>query len=164
MDITTIIIGIIIILCAALPIILTNYFRKRREKLALQGIQNLAEKSGEELENYEIGMVFSIGMDKSHRNLYFSRLGESALQVQLSKIKNSTTINKSHDIKTAEGNHSVIDLIGIQINMKDEAQTPAILEFFNAEKDSISVDNESHIAEQWSRLINKQVGNSASKR
>ena len=43
MDITTIIIGIIIILCAALPIILTNYFRKRREKLALQGIQNLAE-------------------------------------------------------------------------------------------------------------------------
>lgn len=164
MDTTTFIIGIIIILCAALPIILTNYFRKRREKLALQGIQELAKKSGEELDTYEIGMVFSIGMDKTLRHLYFSRIGEPALQVQLSKVKYSTILNKSHDVKTAEGNHSVIDEIGIQIALKDESQQPIVLEFFNAEKDSISVDNESRVAEHWSRLINKQLGNTSSRK
>lgn len=164
MDTTTFIIGIIIILCAALPIILTNYFRKRREKLALQGIQELAKKSGEELDTYEIGMVFSIGMDKTLRYLYFSRIGEPALQVQLSKVKYSTILNKSHDVKTAEGNHSVIDEIGIQIALKDESQQPIVLEFFNAEKDSISVDNESRVAEHWSRLINKQLGNTSSRK
>lgn len=164
MDTTTFIIGIIIILCAALPIILTNYFRKRREKLALQGIQELAKKSGEELDTYEIGTVFSIGMDKTLRHLYFSRIGEPALQVQLSKVKYSTILNKSHDVKTAEGNHNVIDEIGIQIALKDESQQPIVLEFFNAEKDSISVDNESRVAEHWSRLINKQLGNTSSKK
>lgn len=164
MDTTTIVIGVIIILCAALPIILTNYFRKRRERMALQGIQELAEKSGEELDAYEIGMVFSIGMDKSLRHLYFSHIGEPALQVQLSKVKHSTILNKSHDVKTAEGNHNVIDLIGIQIVLKDETQQPIVLEFFNAEKDSISVDNESRVAEQWSRLINKQLGNVSSRK
>lgn len=164
MDTTTIVIGVIIILCAALPIILTNYFRRRRERMALQGIQDLAEKSGEELDAYEIGMVFSIGMDKSLRHLYFSHIGEPALQVQLSKVKHSTILNKSHDVKTAEGNHNVIDLIGIQIVLKDETQQPIVLEFFNAEKDSISVDNESRVAEQWSRLINKQLGNVSSRK
>lgn len=164
MDTTTIVIGVIIILCAALPIILTNYFRKRRERMALQGIQELAEKSGEELDAYEIGMVFSIGMDKSLRHLYFSHIGEPALQVQLSKIKHSTILNKSHDVKTAEGNHNVIDLIGIQIVLKDETQQPIVLEFFNAEKDSISIDNESRVAEHWSRLINKQLGNVSSRK
>lgn len=164
MDTTTIVIGVIIILCAALPIILTNYFRKRRERMALQGIQELAEKSGEELDAYEIGMVFSIGMDKSLRHLYFSHIGEPALQVQLSKVKHSTILNKSHDVKTAEGNHNVIDLIGIQIVLKDETQQPIVLEFFNAEKDSISIDNESRVAEHWSRLINKQLGNVSSRK
>lgn len=164
MDTTTIVIGVIIILCAALPIILTNYFRRRRERMALQGIQDLAEKSGEELDAYEIGMVFSIGMDKSLRHLYFSHIGEPALQVQLSKVKHSTILNKSHDVKTAEGNHNVIDLIGIQIVLKDETQQPIVLEFFNAEKDSISIDNESRVAEHWSRLINKQLGNVSSRK
>lgn len=164
MDTTTIVIGVIIILCAALPIILTNYFRRRRERMALQGILDLAEKSGEELDAYEIGMVFSIGMDKSLRHLYFSHIGEPALQVQLSKVKHSTILNKSHDVKTAEGNHNVIDLIGIQIVLKDETQQPIVLEFFNAEKDSISIDNESRVAEHWSRLINKQLGNVSSRK
>lgn len=164
MDTTTIVIGVIIILCAALPIILTNYFRRRRERMALQGIQDLAEKSGEELDAYEIGMVFSIGMDKSLRHLYFSHIGEPALQMQLNKVKHSTILNKSHDVKTAEGNHNVIDLIGIQIVLKDETQQPIVLEFFNAEKDSISIDNESRVAEHWSRLINKQLGNVSSRK
>lgn len=164
MDTTTIVIGVIIILCAALPIILTNYFRRRRERMALQGILDLAEKSGEELDAYEIGMVFSIGMDKSLRHLYFLHIGEPALQVQLSKVKHSTILNKSHDVKTAEGNHNVIDLIGIQIVLKDETQQPIVLEFFNAEKDSISIDNESRVAEHWSRLINKQLGNVSSRK
>lgn len=164
MDTTTLIIGIIIVLCAALPIIFTNYFRKRREKIALQGIQDLAKKTGEELETYEIGMVFSIGMDKSHHHLYFSHIGEPAIQIQLSKVKYSTIINRTHEIKTAEGNHSVIDQIGIQIVLKDEEQKPVVLEFFNAEKDSISIDNESRVAELWSSQINKLAGNSASRK
>jgi hypothetical protein len=159
MDLGSTIIGVVIIIICALPFIMINRSRKKREKQFLQSLSKIAAYNNCKIDQHEIFGYFSIGIDETKKNVFFSRQTKDKMEEQsidLNEIQNCKVINTSRTFKNNNGNQRVIDKLELSFIPTAKNTSEITLEFFNADE-SLQYSGELQSIEKWSELINSQL-------
>lgn len=159
MDIGTAIIGTIIVAVCAMPFVLMNRGRKKREKQVQKALMDLAERHDCQIDQYEICNNLGIGMDKDKNVVFFYRSTEGVHDEQyiyLDMTKSCKVINTGRNLKTNNGNQRIIDRLELSLvpNVKEGQEVK--LEFFDSEVDP-QLNGQFQLIEKWSGIINDQL-------
>ena len=150
MDVTTTIIGAVILALCITPLVMAYNKKKNRERKLLQSlVDNAATHSGK-ITNYDIWLNTAIGIDETENRLYFLRTGSPGeyihQQVSLNDIRSVNTNGAENPEHTER-----IELVLEHINVP-----PVILEFYN-EKVSLQINEELHLARKWQAIIDSRL-------
>ena len=157
MDITTILVSTIAILACIVPLVFVVKNKGKKEKEFKSVIFGMAAKSNSNIDIYDRWNNTIIGMDNSNRKLFFCRKAggnEVRHAVDLNDIEASSIVNTQHHVK--KDNYNVTQRLELALVSKDKAKK-ILLEFYNADYDSLTIVDELQLAEKWSRNINTIV-------
>ena len=157
MDITTIVVSTLAILACIIPLILVVKNKGKKEKEFKSVIFGMAAKSNAHIDLYDRWNNTIIGMDNSNRKLFFFRkAGGNEVQhaVDLNDIETSSIVNTQHHVK--KDNYNVTQRLELALVSKDRGKR-ILLEFYNADYDSLTIVDELQLAEKWSRNVNAIV-------
>ncbi len=152
MDSTTLIIGFVMILLIASPIVLTGISRKSREKKLANDFNLLSKSNNSTISQSDFWSGTVIGINQDDKLVFFIR--------QLKDLNESIAINlnefqKCNFIKTTNKGDVVekLELVFTPIT-KNKPETK--LEIYNAEINPL-LAGEIKIAEKWVKLINETI-------
>ena len=138
MDITTIIIGVVIVALCALPFWLSGYTRKRREKKLTDTLNEMARQKSTTICSSEICGNNAIGIDGSGCWLFYARSKGGLHEcVDLENVRTCGIIDKP-------------DTIGL--NFTADGKPDVYLEFYNSNVEATS-DDESRLATRWHKIV-----------
>ncbi len=138
MDITTIIIGVVIVALCALPFWLSGYTRKRREKKLTDTLNEMARQKSTTICSSEICGNNAIGIDGGGRWLFYARCKGGLREcVDLENVRTCSIVDKS----------DTLGLLFVADNAPD-----VYLEFYNNNVEATS-DDESRLAERWHKIV-----------
>jgi hypothetical protein len=153
MDLGTIIIGIICLAVCALPFVLTNRNKKKKEKELLDSLKDFAKEHNSEITSHEIGGYFAIGIDEAKNTISFLQKTKETVNLQfidLTTIKSCEISNISRELAK---NEKVIDRLNLKFNAINKNNPSIILEFYNSDI-SFQPSNEFDSIENWNKRIN----------
>lgn len=157
MDSGTIIFIAIIVLGCVIPIVLINSSKKKKEKLFLQALFNLAEKSNCKISAHDLWKGTGIGIDKEARKLFFIRKAandEEAKEIDLSEIQKCRVVNTNRTVKYNESTQTVVDRLELAFSNKDKNIPEVIFEFYNSKYDNPTLHTELQLAGKWLEIVN----------
>ncbi|PQJ69291.1 hypothetical protein [Polaribacter butkevichii] len=153
MDLGTAIIGLICIAVCALPFVLTNNNKKKKQKELLNTLKDFAKKNGSEITQHEIGENYAIGVDTSKNTVSFLQKTKEKVSLQfvnLTTIKNCEINNIS---KSLGKNETTLDKLILKLSAIDKKKPSIVLEFYNSDI-SFQPGNEFDSIEKWNKTIN----------
>lgn len=156
MDLGSAIIGAVAIIICALPFVMMSRSKKKREKIFLQSLSEIATKNNCQITQHEIFGSFAIGLDESKSFVFFYKKmpgKEEEQSIDLGEIQNCKVINTSRTINNKEGNQKVIDKLELSFSPAAKNKPGIKLEFFRSDV-SVHLDGELQSIEKWSKLIN----------
>ncbi|MCB0451060.1 MAG: hypothetical protein KDC97_13165 [Confluentibacter sp.] len=152
MDLGTAIIGIICVAVCAMPFVLTNRSRKKRERQLLESIKELAKQQNCKMTQHETCGNYIIGIDETKNFLFFqSNTQEETKQqiVDLSIIANCNISRKNLKNQTVER-------LDLELTPTDKNKPKIVLEFYNVDL-SYQSSGELESIEKWNKLIKKRL-------
>lgn len=153
MDLGTIIIGSVGVAACAMPFVITNRNKKKKEKQLLTMLKDLAKKHNSEITQHEILGYYAIGVDENKKSVSFLLRSEAEITPQ---FVNLATIKKCEisNVYKETGNHGKqLDQLNLRLSNNDKSKPDIVLEFFNAEV-SYQLSDEFDSLEKWNRMIN----------
>lgn len=157
MELGTSLIGLIFIAIFILPFALASLNRKKKNKLVLSAISDLAKERNCSISQNEICGKFAIAIDDK-KNLFFSKLNEkdevTPTYIDLSVINQCNVSN----INRIVSNNKIIDKLALELTPIDKTKPIVILEFYNVEVSS-QLTGELQSIEKWNVLINERLNN-----
>ncbi|QVY64900.1 hypothetical protein [Polaribacter sp. Q13] len=152
MDLGTIIIGIICIVICALPFVLTNKNKKKKEKELLDLLKDFAKEHNSEITNHEIGEHYAIGIDESKNAISFLQKTKEKNNLQYVDLTTIKSCEISNISKSLGKNETTLDKLNLKLNAIDKNKPNVILEFYNSDI-SFQPVNEFDVIEKWNKLI-----------
>jgi hypothetical protein len=160
MDIATILlIGTTVLIICVLPFLITHNKKKKKEKEIKEVISRLAAKSNSKVDEYDWWNKTIIGIDNLNRKLLFiKKIEDKELQyaIDLSDIHMGRVINSHRSV--INGNYNVIQKLQLGLISKNKDKPETLLEFYNADYDSLTIREELQLVEKWSKIVNSIVG------
>ena len=160
MDIATILlIGTTVLIICVLPFLIRHNKKKKKEKEIKEVISRLAAKSNSGVDEYDWWNKTIIGIDNSNRKLFFiKKIHDKELQsaIDLSNIQMGRVINSHRSV--INGNYNVIQKLQLGLISKNKDKPETLLEFYNADYDSLTIMEELQLVEKWSKIVNSIVG------
>lgn len=156
MDLETALIGLICIFVCAIPFVLTSRGRRKKEKLLLMSLKNLAEEKLGKITQHEVCSNYAIGIDETKNFVFFQLRNEEETKAQfidLSKIKKCSVLNIGN---TASNSERIIEQLNLELIPIDKKETKTVLNFYNSEQ-SFQLSGEFQSIEKWNLLINKML-------
>ncbi|MCC6690035.1 MAG: hypothetical protein IT235_00755 [Bacteroidia bacterium] len=160
MDLGTTIVGIIITIICIIPFALISISRKKKEKKLLQELTEFAEKNNCKISRYELWNSSTIGIDDTSLMIFYKKKSEEiniSQQVTLSEIQKCRVSNSSRTVSNKNGNYTVVEKLGIGFLYHDKNKNEVVLEFYNADYDSLTLTGELQLAEKWCNLFNEKI-------
>lgn len=160
MDLSTTIMGIVILLICALPIILSAINRSRKKKKTLQVLFDFATKNNCKLNQYELSNNLTIGIDIAAQMVFFAKQSKDNVilqQINLSQIQKCRLVNSSRSVKNKESNFSVVEKIELVFTYQDKNKKDGIWEFYNHLTDGPTFSGEMLFIEKWCKFINDKI-------
>jgi hypothetical protein len=159
MDIATILlIGTGVLIICVLPFVITHNNKKKREKEIKEVISRLAAKSNSKVDEYDWFNKTIIGIDNLNRKLFFiKKIEDKELQyaIDLSDIQIGRVINSHRSV--INGNYNVIQKLQLGLISKNKDKHETLLEFYNADYDSLTIMEELQLVEKWSKIVNSII-------
>lgn len=158
MDITTILLTVIILILCALPLVIMLKNKSKKEKSFKEAISALAAKSNNKIERYDRWNNNIIGIDQLNHKLFFiSKKHDKEVHkvIDLSDIAQSSLVKTHHNVRNE--NASVIKKLELYLILKDKSKPDVVLEFYNAEHDSLTIREEFQLAEKWSAIVESGI-------
>lgn len=158
MELSTIIMGAVLITICVLPFVLTSNGKKKREQKMLQYLTEIAKEHNCKIGQSECCNDFIIGIDEVANFVFFAKKNEKReLQevINLANIEYCNIINSSRTVKLKDENHTVIDKLELAF-YSSQNKIEKKLELYNSE-DSLQLYMELQCIEKWSKLINEHV-------
>ncbi|APQ15976.1 hypothetical protein [Maribacter hydrothermalis] len=145
-------IGIASVALCAMPFVITNRSRKRKEKQMMASLTEVASKHNCQITEYEIFGHYGIGVDTQKKFVFFiSKSGEVLNQqyANLATIKTCeiTNIGKSYAKKEKITARLLLTLFSKKINEPD-----TVFEFYDAEI-NFQLSGEFQSIEKWNKTI-----------
>ena len=152
MDLSSIIIGAIVIACCIVPFIIIGQNRKKSERKTIQSFINKANQHNCNISKHEICSDFIIGLDETNKTVFFLKnLKDKGVEqcINLAEIRTCKVKNASRTV----ANQSVIDRLELSFIPIDKNKKEISLEFFNSDI-KIQLGREVESIERWSKQIN----------
>jgi len=160
MDTGTTIVGIAIIISCAIPFIIMNRTRSKREKQLLQMLCNLAETYSCNISQHDHWNHSSIGIDKDSKKIFFiqnSINNRESLHVDLTEMERCRIIETSRTVNGDKENTVVTDKLELVYTSKEKDKAEIVVPFYNVEYDNFSLILVLRLAEKWSEISNDNI-------
>ena len=157
----------VLVAVCVIPMLIISAKKKKKEKLFLQELFNLAEKSNCKIAEHEIWHNAEIGIDKSARKLFFIRkAGEDVISktVDLAEMQKCRFVNTNRSVGNGSSTQVVIERLELIFTNQDRNKADEILAFYNSEYDSLTLRGEIQLAEKWNLVANSLIVPAAQKR
>jgi hypothetical protein len=164
MSITTILAALLLTAVCVLPFIIMKRRGKKAEKKFLQVLFDRAMSNNSEISQYDLTTRLIIGIADASNFIFFvkrHRDKDLITQVDLNRIE-SCYLNKTTR-NSIDGNYSLTDKIELRLAFSDKNSQEAVLEFYNLESDSLSMNGELQLAEKWYSVISGKLPQKKSK-
>jgi len=160
MDIVTILIGLVVSVICVVPFIIIRKNKRKRETESKELISRLAAKSNSKVDAYDRWNKAIVGIDSLNRKLFFiKKIKDMEIQhaIDLSGIQMARVINSQRS--AINGNYTVIQKLQLGLLSKDKDKSETLLEFYNADYDSLTIMEELRLVEKWSKIVNSHIEN-----
>ncbi len=159
MDLSSSIIGAILLAVCVLPLVLLGRKSGKKEKVLLRMLQAEAQQEGCIVNTYEFSGDCVIGLDETANQLFFAKKTdkeESSKSVKLNEIQNCRLITTGELAKNTDSSQRTMETLGLAFRSVKKETPEFTLEFFNTQ-DSIQLNGELQLAEKWVRIVNTRV-------
>lgn len=132
--------------------------KKKREKEIKEKVSGLAAKSNSKVDEYDRWNKTIIGIDKLSQKLFFiKKIKDKEIQceIALSGIQMARVINSQRS--ALNGNYSVVQKLHLGLISKEKDKPETLLEFYNADYDSLTIMEELQLVEKWSKIVNSNI-------
>ncbi|MCC6754323.1 MAG: hypothetical protein IT266_10120 [Saprospiraceae bacterium] len=168
MDLGTTITGIIILLICIIPFVIMYLNNQKREKKLLQELSTFAERNNCKISQHELWNNNSlIGIDETANMIFFIKKlkgNEIMQQINLTEIQKCRVINSGRTVSNKNGSHKVVDKLDLAFTFHDKNKEEIIVEFYNADYDSLTLSGELQLVEKWCKIINDRISSSRQKK
>jgi len=150
----------VVAISCAIPIIIINSKKKRKEKLFIQLLLDLAEKSNSKITQRDLWNNSQIGIDKEACRLFYIKQtnSEEVIKVvDLSEIQKCRVINTSRTVNFKDSVQTVLEKLELAFVNQDKNKSEIILGFYDSAIDSLSLRNEFILTEKWSEIVNSTI-------
>ena len=150
------------LLLCAIPIAILTRKTKRKKRELLQGLFDLAGKSGDKITEFDYWGNAAIGIGKSKDRLFFIKSMNELTRtetVDLGSVQKCRFINSSRVVSSSQ---NIIDKLELGFTSLSAQKQEIILEFYNAVSDSLALRDEVQLAGKWSAIANAEIGRLAS--
>jgi uncharacterized pyridoxamine 5'-phosphate oxidase family protein len=157
MHLGTTITGVLLVVACVLPLVIANKKRKRKSKQILNDLKSFAAKYNSKISEHEIWSGTAIGIDKEQLKLFFIRANEGGLfewHVNLASIQKSSVSTTGKSIKSTDGDTHFVERLEMELTFND-GQPRMLLEFYNNNRDNITLSGELQLLEKWVKNINE---------
>lgn len=157
MDLGTAIIGAISIILCALPFVMIRRSRKKREKVFLQSLSEIASKNNSQITQNEIFGSFAIGIDEIKNFVFSYRSVDDNVSEQiidLGEIQSCKVINTSKTFTNNDASQKVIGRLELSFIPTAKNKPEIRLEFFNTDVNP-QLNGELQSIEKWAKHINE---------
>lgn len=156
----TTIIGLVITLICALPIILwsLNSYKKKKKKVEL--LKNLAKENNCKIGQFDLTSKILIAIDKSSQKIFHFRWIEDRTSnqvVDVNDLKSCEVNNFTKKSSNKKSYSATIERIELIVKHQDVKKSDIALEFYNIEHDGINLGDELMLAEKWCNIINRKI-------
>lgn len=155
MNLQITIMGIIGVVLCAMPFIITNRNRKKKEKQMLKTLKDLAKQKGYEITEFEVCGDYVIGIDLTKNVIFFQLKSKEEVNIQFVDL---STIKKCHvsNISRTSSNDKIIERLELILTPTEKNKPEIIFEFYNVEL-SYQLSGEFQSIEKWNELVQKQL-------
>ena len=160
MDFGTTIIGIVIALICALPIILSTLNNSRRKKRILQKLYDFAAKDNYKISQHGTCNNLTLGIDDSAHMIFFikkTKENEVFQQINLAEIQLCRVINSTRNVKHKDSTLFVVEKLELAFAYQDKNKKEFLFEFYNCIDDGQAYTGEVQFIEKWCKIINGKI-------
>jgi hypothetical protein len=160
MELSTIIVGLIIIVVCAIPFVWMNLHNKGKHKEFRNLFNELASIHGSAVIQYDAWKQAAIGIDAKGDRIYFVRKktdGDTHIEIELADIQKCCDSVATRSVSAQSLSTSVTDRVILSFVPKAKGNQEIMLEFYNVEFDSLMLRNEARMADKWSRIVNDKI-------
>lgn len=155
MDLSTTIIGLVIVLMCAVPFVVMYFNNKKKQHQMLQNLHTLATHNKCSVTFYEFCGDLVLGIDDSKKHVFFHKQSKdfsSTSFVDLSQTK-ECQIFKKHHSDGLKSSANPIQSVFLIFKRNNDVQHESSFELFNRQLD-LQLSGELQFAEKWSKRIN----------
>lgn len=161
MDLTSAIIGLVMLGLFVLPIVIMSTSNKKKNQLLLNELKGLAAQNNHEISEYDIQTQFSIGITPQGERIFFVRKGEHPSDIittslPLNSIKMCTLHTENRSVKLKNSTEAVIEKLELLFQIKSKDQKYYSWLLYDAEI-TPQLDRELEIGNKWVSIIKKAI-------
>lgn len=160
MDLGTTIVGVIFILICIIPFALISINGRKKEKMFLQKLLDLASVNNFKISRYELWNNSIIGIDDNAFMVLFIKKSnnvETSQQINLAEIQRCRVINSSRIVSNKEGSFKVTEKLELAFSFQEKSKDEVALEFYNANQTNGTLMGELLLVEKWSKIFNDKL-------
>ncbi len=153
---TTILLTVAIIILCALPIVIAQRNKIKKEKELKEKISKI-EGYQTSIEKFDHWGKKAVAIDKIHHKLYFfsSGVDNGHKVIDLSEIRQVSLVKTHHN--GGSQSSGAIKKVELYLLAKDKARPNIELDFYDSERDSLTIREELQLAEKWSTLVESSI-------
>lgn len=159
MDSGTTIMGIIIALICALPVILfylNNYKKKKKKLSVLKRIETINECK---IKHFDYSDTFLIGMESSDHSLFYVQWvneDEKIQKIDLSEVNDCSVVNSTKSIGGKSNSYTIVEKVELAFKFIDKSNKDILIELFKKQSGT-SLTDELKIAEKWCKIVKNKI-------
>ena len=159
MDSGTTIMGIIIALICALPVILfyLNNYKKKRKKLSV--LKRIEALNDCKIKNFDYSDTFLIGIESNNHLLFYVQwVGdeETLLKIDLSEMNNCQLINSTKSMGSKTSSYTIIEKVELAFKYIDRKNKDILIELYRKQSGT-TLSDELRIAEKWCKIVKNKI-------
>ncbi|MFC7356739.1 hypothetical protein ACFQO1_03495 [Jejudonia soesokkakensis] len=158
-----IIITVVLFTLIIVPILLIGFNTTSQSKTLLKGLRSLIEQDKGSMSKHIEHTTFILGLDEIKKTLYFFKKAEgveTSKKIDLTQVRICEVAKTTTRVKKEKGFEDIVDTISLRFT-KIQSDEIELIDLYN-EDDSLPVNGELDIAENWKTIVNQLILNKES--
>jgi len=155
MDLSTAIIGLIVISLFTMPFVMIRRIGKKSEQMMLKSLNQLAESKHCKISQFEQWGNFAIGLDEANHKVFYHKLRNG---VAIEQFLDLATIERAivEKITRSTSNGTKIERLELGFIPAAKTKPEFFMEFYNSDISS-QLGGELQAIEKWAKMINNHI-------
>ncbi|RZJ58434.1 MAG: hypothetical protein EOO45_26740 [Flavobacterium sp.] len=151
MDLTTTLIGVLIVVLCAVPLIMMHNKKKKKEGKIVKALYDYAEMNSGKITKHDLWPGHAIGLDENSNRLFFLNTTDGTghtQQVTLDSIKKVVVMGDERP--------EVADKLEMMLVSSRPGTPDVIFEFYNHDE-AMQINEELQLIRKWEGIVNERI-------